>query len=81
MSLMTFDDLLFPERQIFTIRPFRQSPLFSNALSDSWRQLAQMERELGQLETNAKDGTYTFNCSVAGYLPEELKVGEGAVKG
>jgi len=63
--------------------------LLANVLNEGFRELQQMERELGHVLTNVggaevgqltteqggKGGSgYKFSCSVAGYAPEELSV-------
>uniref|UniRef100_A0A915D1B0 SHSP domain-containing protein n=1 Tax=Ditylenchus dipsaci TaxID=166011 RepID=A0A915D1B0_9BILA len=47
--------------------------LMTSLLNDSFGQLQQLERQLGQAVQ--EDGNnYNFKCSVAGYRPEELSV-------
>jgi len=56
--------------------------LLSNVLNEGFRELQQMERELGHVLTNVggdgqltnEGGGYKFSCSVAGYAPDELSV-------
>jgi HSP20 family molecular chaperone IbpA len=87
MSLIAFDDFFYPTHRPVVRRcghsPSHYEPygLFAHLMNDSFGQLQQLERQLGELQrpeaTNGKgDGgkEYSFKCSVAGYHPEELTV-------
>lgn len=73
-----FDDYLFPERRpshYYSMVPNRS--ILSNVLNEGFRELQKLERHLGELQGGLNlDPTkgYTYNCSVAGYCPEELHV-------
>uniref|UniRef100_A0A915D850 SHSP domain-containing protein n=1 Tax=Ditylenchus dipsaci TaxID=166011 RepID=A0A915D850_9BILA len=78
MSLIPIEELFMP-----TQRPmyhYHYTPnLMASLLNDSFGQLQQLERQLGQMQTDSQVGgddgsSYSFKCSVAGYRPEELNV-------
>uniref|UniRef100_A0A915EPU9 SHSP domain-containing protein n=1 Tax=Ditylenchus dipsaci TaxID=166011 RepID=A0A915EPU9_9BILA len=73
MSLIPFEDLFTPSRRPVYYHQRYTPDLMTSLLNDSFGQLQQLERQLGQAVQ--EDGNnYNFKCSVAGYRPEELSV-------
>uniref|UniRef100_A0A915D2W5 SHSP domain-containing protein n=1 Tax=Ditylenchus dipsaci TaxID=166011 RepID=A0A915D2W5_9BILA len=73
MSLIPFEDLFMPSRRPVYYQQRYTPDLMTSLLNDSFGQLQQLERQLGQAVQ--EDGNnYNFKCSVAGYRPEELSV-------
>src|SRR4051794_37574596 len=90
MSLILWDDFFEPaprrrsRRGGWPSTTTRRLPFdyydgaMAQVLNQGFRELQQMERELGQLTqlaggADSRDG-YSFRCSVAGYAPEELQM-------
>uniref|UniRef100_A0A915D1K1 SHSP domain-containing protein n=1 Tax=Ditylenchus dipsaci TaxID=166011 RepID=A0A915D1K1_9BILA len=73
MSIIPFEDLFMPSRRPVYYQQRYTPDLMTSLLNDSFGQLQQLERQLGQAVQ--EDGNnYNFKCSVAGYRPEELSV-------